>query len=97
MSVPRFVDKKWKCTECSYSMDSATCPRDPTATPDDGDLTICLNCGHLYIRKTDTWVEPSVDDYLSLPQEIKAYIEKARRLRKEVVTKDLTQIQRGTP
>lgn len=36
-----------KCTACGYLCDAATCPRDDNAKPNPGDVTVCINCGHL--------------------------------------------------
>jgi hypothetical protein len=40
--------KPWFCHECHYGpMDAMTCVTDD-AKPEEGDVTLCLNCGAVY-------------------------------------------------
>lgn len=39
--------KKSNCTACNYEIDSATSFQDERASPNSGDISICLQCGHL--------------------------------------------------
>lgn len=84
-----FRETKWSCSECGYSMDAASAPGHENAVPAAGDVSMCLNCGHLYIRRESSWDEPSVDEYLAMPADVKQTIETLRQLRKKVVTTNL--------
>lgn len=36
-----------KCTACGYLTDTATCPSDDNAVPEEGAITVCIRCGHM--------------------------------------------------
>lgn len=60
-------------------MDAATCVSHPGDAPGEGDLTLCIGCGHLYIRHDDRWIEPTVDEYFALGRKDKDMVEIARK------------------
>lgn len=79
----------WLCTECGYGMDCASCPDDPIASPVEDDVSICMNCGHLYIRHADKWVEPTQKDKQAIPDAIFEHVNKLKRIRAAVIKEDL--------
>ena len=51
--VTRF--RPWMCSRCGYLMD-ATAPADgPPQRPEQGDISVCMNCGMPYTLKGDAW------------------------------------------
>ena len=44
----------WMCGDCGYVMDAAG-PLDGDATPTEGDLAICMNCGTPYTLDAGKW------------------------------------------
>lgn len=46
------------CPRCQYKMDAASCLEDETARPNEGDLTVCLNCGQVLVF--DHEIEPTL-------------------------------------
>lgn len=89
------MELPWLCVECGYSCNAATSPINPTRPPVDDDLTICMNCGHLYIRRADKWAEPTPRDLLEIPPKVFEVIFAMRRAREAVVKDDLA--KRGRP
>lgn len=79
-----YDDYTWCCVECGYEMNSAICVDDVTKRARENDLTICMECTHLYVRHADKWVEPTVDEYLSFPLDVKQRLEKLRKACKAV-------------
>jgi hypothetical protein len=50
-----------KCLACGYQFDCATAPDDEVARPKDGDISICLKCGHLAAFNDDMTLRPLTD------------------------------------
>ena len=82
-------DYEWKCCNCNYKMDSVSCVTQPEAEPAEDDLTMCLNCGHLYVRHDNKWTEITPAEYDGIDYPLKLQIEACRLARAEVVTKSL--------
>lgn len=43
--------EKMKCPNCGYKFDGHTCLTDEKAKIQDGDISICLNCGEVHQLK----------------------------------------------
>lgn len=51
-----------KCTACGYVCDAATCPSNDTATPRPGDITVCIDCGHLMAFDDQLYLRDLTED-----------------------------------
>ena len=84
-------EQSWTCVRCDFQMDACTDTQGNNA-PCEGDLSLCLNCGYLYIRHSDKWEPATNEKFNALPSDIKkhlAKVEAARQLtyKEKVFTK----------
>ena len=49
--MPRIRENK--CLSCNHSMDGAASPEDENKMPEDGDISICIRCGHVAVFDKD--------------------------------------------
>ena len=49
------VDRTWMCLTCGYAMDRAAPMGGRRAVPEEGDLSICINCAAPYTREGNAW------------------------------------------
>jgi len=82
-------EKSWMCISCGYVMDAATHVGDGTAVPDEDSISLCLNCGELYMHHNKKWVLMTNDEYTSLPDELKIKLYYYNQIRRNVIIKDL--------
>lgn len=67
------------CTECGHKLDAHTDVQGADEKPTEGDVSICLYCGHLTQYDADGKRGPC--DYDSLPTEVKELLAKAEAAR----------------
>jgi len=81
--------KPWMCVQCGYMMDAASHMK-KDVTPDEGDLSICLNCGKTYKLKDRKWIEATSDEMNTLSRDLKLEIFEIQIARRAVVNTDLS-------
>jgi hypothetical protein len=65
-------EQPWMCWTCGYMMDTASPAASKTsAAPEEGDASMCLNCGEPYMRKDDRWSPMTAEQLLTLPPEMR--------------------------
>lgn len=79
------------CPECGRENDAHSSPSDEGATPEDGDLSICLECGHLaaYVKAEDgtlTIRQLTEDEYKVFMED--PDIRRLLTIRQEVMNRD---------
>ena len=79
----------WECQKCGYLMDADSCPMDDEAVPNNGDITLCLNCGELYVRRTNKWKPLTQKEFVKLPDAVKKEIIRYEAIRQIVVRENL--------
>ncbi len=79
----------WLCLGCGYMMD-ACAPIEGTGSPDEGDLTLCLNCGALHVRHGVRWLPITPAEREAIDPEQKADLALYEAARRRVVSIDLT-------
>ena len=77
------------CVSCGYAIDAASGVINSKAIPKEGDISICLNCGHIYVQTNSKWTTAPDNFIDQLPSDVRQIIEKAKRVRDQVVTTDL--------
>jgi hypothetical protein len=87
-------ERAWMCANCGYAMDSASAIDGSAAVPNDGDISLCLNCGVLYVRQGIGWQQMSAAERRTLPLQTRLEISQARRARAAVIHEDVSK-QRG--
>jgi len=80
--------ERWICVRWTYSMDAADSLHDPKAVPKLGSLTMCLNCGGIYIMRKK-WKPLTAKQLERLPKRLKAEIAIVQRARQKIITEDL--------
>lgn len=82
-------EPQWMCWHCGYSMDSST---NVTADhgPEEGDISMCLNCGKLYFRHGEQWMPATSMEVATLSDHERRLIERMQRAREASVRVDLT-------
>jgi hypothetical protein len=56
------ITPKCACLECGLILDGAFCVGNNNATPKDGDITICIRCGHVMAFSEDLRLRHLTDD-----------------------------------
>lgn len=77
------------CARCGYVCNYSESLEDPSAVPQQGDITICINCGLAYILQVKNWVPMSDKDIAHLSPEARSCFEAFQRARRFVITEDL--------
>lgn len=83
-------ERDWMCTACGYHIDSSA-PVDAgaDAVPVEGDLTKCLNCGRVHVRRGRCWQPISSGELDALPAETRGLLDRAEAARRRVIHRDL--------
>jgi|GEM_PF-4440304 len=82
-------EKGWFCLKCGYHMNATTCTTEAGASPKEGDVTVCINCGELYIRHSKKWYLPTIDERDAMPEYLKQVVARIQAIRQQVVHEDL--------
>ena len=76
-----------RCPACNYKLDRATVAHGNDAFPSNGDSSLCLNCGQLFVYQTDLTLRKAtaleVRTIMDEAPEAWATIEKAQRFIQE--------------
>lgn len=83
-------ERPWMCWRCGYFMDANTCVTTRNAKPSDGDISMCLNCGALYTRHSETWKPTTSIELATVNAATKTTLDRMRTERARVVKGDLT-------
>jgi hypothetical protein len=85
------------CLACGYET-NAVAPFDPghRATPAEGDLSLCMNCGAPYARHGLAWVPMTDAERAALTDEVREEFEQAERSRARTIRQDLRRGRGGT-
>lgn len=70
------------CPQCGYKMDASTKVHGEEATPEEGDASVCINCGQVLTYQADlTLRKATADEIRGLMENAEAWavIEKAQR------------------
>jgi hypothetical protein len=89
MADPVFRERAWMCAVCGYVMDAASPSIGAFAIPKEDDLSLCINCGLVYVRHGNAWVPMTKAERLSLDDEDRESIAELRRARSAVIREDL--------
>lgn len=88
MSVKDFREAPWLCVLCGYVMDAAG-GLTGQAPPQEDDYSVCLNCGHVYVRHGTRWVSITAEERAAMPDENRRELEQVERARRMVVRHNL--------
>lgn len=55
MQRPVTFFKPWLCSRCGYLMDCTDTADGSPQAPEQGDVSLCMNCGAPYTLKGDAW------------------------------------------
>lgn len=87
------------CKECGYKHGVHADPFDEAATPEPGDISMCLNCGFLGIfeyKGGELQVRPAYEsDMKGMPYEYQQQLKEILRARKVIVSRDLRTEKEG--
>jgi transcription elongation factor Elf1 len=83
------MTSSWKCSRCGYEMNEAECLTEKGAQPDNGSITMCLNCGAIYEMRNEKWESLKAHEFAKLSNEMKRFLERAERARRKTVNVDL--------
>ncbi len=75
------------CRRCGYKYDCHSEANGQNASPKEGDISICLQCGYLGEFRSGRVVTLPNSRYLALPEELKSYIAKIEKNRADIVEK----------
>lgn len=80
----------WLCYTCGYLMDAASPVHGGDISPKEEDLSLCVNCGALYILRRGVWVPLPDAVRLALPIRAQKMLTHAQEIRAQVVRRDMT-------
>ncbi|HXI58323.1 MAG TPA: hypothetical protein VN903_15030 [Polyangia bacterium] len=90
-----FREPTWTCQVCGYAMDAASpVVGEGQHTPEEDDVSMCMNCGQLHVRRAERWRLMTAVEKAALPPgmcELLDHMETARRQTWSSIIKDLTQ------
>lgn len=72
------------CLGCGETLDAATCIENQDATPQEGDASICLYCGHLQIFDNNKFRNPTDEDLEDMDLVALSRVTKFTKLYKEI-------------
>ena len=88
-------ETSWMCVFCGYAMDATTGLENPDDVPTEDDFSMCLNCGHVYVRHGVRWVPITMAEREAMPEETRATIARAQAVRPTVINTDLAKGRGG--
>ncbi len=88
-------DAPWMCAKCGYLMDANVVSEGPHVEPEEGDLSICLNCADVYWREGTKWRPIKPAEWASLPLEQRREIIGLTLVHRRVITEDLNKGRGG--
>jgi hypothetical protein len=89
-------ERPWMCVRCGYLMSAATpFDRGHHEPPDEGDLSICLNCALPYVREDGRWRAMTGKDWDGLVPEERRELLMAIHEQRTVIQGDLRKRERG--
>lgn len=60
-----------QCPKCDCTIDAATSADNTQSVPEEGDVSVCINCASMLIFKEDMTMRlMSKDEFMNLPQDI---------------------------
>jgi hypothetical protein len=74
----------WMCDSCGYVMDSAT-PVHGEGLPQDGSLSICANCGALYVRHGRRWLPITPEELAAIDPGLRAELTRIETIRRSTI------------
>lgn len=84
-----YREPSWMCVLCGYVMDAAGSMRGGGRPPQEDDYSLCLNCGHVYVRHDNRWVSITAEERAAMSAENRHVLEQAERGRRFVIREDL--------
>lgn len=84
------VDRTWMCLTCGYAMDRAAPMGGRRAVPEEGDLSICINCAAPYTREGNAWRAMTKQEVIDLPPKLRSDLALAMLASRKV------RLERGT-
>jgi hypothetical protein len=79
----------WMCSTCGYMMDAAS-HMTKNVAPKEDDLSVCLNCGALYVMRSGKWKAATPDERGQIPDNLKREIMRIEIARRLVIDRDLS-------
>jgi ribosomal protein L37AE/L43A len=68
----RVPEQTWMCHACGYVMDSASVLFEARAAlPDEGDYSLCMNCGAVFVRHGDAWAPITATERAVMPVDVR--------------------------
>lgn len=64
----------WMCVSCGYMMDAASSMEDEELEPIEDDISLCLNCAHVYQLRNGKWITMTPAQRQALPQDVRIEI-----------------------
>jgi len=73
-----------ECLQCGKKLDAVSCLTDQAAVPQSGDVTICIECGHLMAFADDlSYRELTEEELLEVPLDEVSHLQRARKIAME--------------
>lgn len=79
----------WLCHKCGYLMDAAS-PMTGLAAPKENDLSLCLNCGALYVLHSERWTPITPAEREGLVPELRRELTGMEMVRQQTIDRDLS-------
>lgn len=79
----------WLCHSCGYMMDANTA-LNGKAVPKEDDISMCINCGALYSRHSDSWRPTTPAEFYELTPQARRELAAMQVFRGQFITTDLS-------
>ncbi len=79
----------WMCSTCGYMMDAAS-HMTKNVAPKEDDLSLCMNCGALYVMHSGRWRAATLAEAAHIPTNLKREIMRIELARRLVIDHDLS-------
>ena len=83
----------WMCHACGYLMDAASVMfrnNLPTPEPEEGDYSLCMNCGQCHVRHGTRWLKITAEELAEMPIENRRQVTIGQLAVAAVIDRDLS-------
>jgi len=91
--MKEFREQPWMCGACGYLMDAASLVWEnglPTPAPDEGDYSLCMNCGQCHVRHSLRWLKITAAELAEMPAENRKQVTTGQMAIAAVIDRDLS-------
>ena len=83
----------WMCHSCGYLMDAASLVWQnglPNPAPDEGDYSLCMNCGECHVRHGARWLRITATELAEMTPENRRQVTTGQLAIARVIDRDLS-------